>query len=346
MRRLLVTGGAGFIGTNFIYYWMKKYPEDIIVAYDALTYAGHKENLSPLFTSKNFFFVKGDINDESTVVTLMIKYQIDTVVHFAAESHVDRSIEGPDVFLTTNILGTHSLLKAARRVWGDNPGPETPYRFHHVSTDEVYGSLETQEASWTEASPYEPNSPYAASKASSDHLVRAYGKTFGIPVTISHCSNNFGPYQYPEKLIPLMIHRMTEGLPLPVYGNGLHVRDWIYVEDHCLGIDLILQKGKNGEVYNLNGTLEISNLDLVCLLCDWVDQKIKEHPLGKTLFLKSLPLRGASSRDLITFVTDRKGHDFRYSLNAQKAYHTLGYQPRSSFEEALKSTIDWYLYPS
>jgi dTDP-glucose 4,6-dehydratase len=344
MKRILVTGGAGFIGTNFVKYWMKTYPEDEMVVYDALRYAGHLENLSSVLENPRFQFVQGDINDESLVVNVMEQHEINTVVHFAAESHVDRSIEGPDIFLTTNVMGTHSLLKAARRLWEGRENKKATCRFHHVSTDEVYGSLELTEEAWTEESPYAPNSPYAASKASSDHLVRAYHRTYGLPVTISHCSNNFGPYQYPEKLIPLMIGCILEGKPLPIYGKGLNVRDWMYVEDHCRGIDLILQKGRVGETYNMGGQAEWNNRDLVTLLCDLVDEKINQDEGLKGQFPQAPASQGCSSRTLLSFVADRQGHDLRYAINDKKACEELGYSLSYDFSKALSQTVDWYLH--
>src|SRR5579872_38331 len=267
MPKLLVTGGAGFIGTNFVRYWRMTHPDDAIVVLDALTYAGRRQNLTDL---PDVAFVQGNICDQTLVEALLRDHGIDTLVHFAAESHVDRSIAGPDAFVETNIVGTHVLLKAARQAWLDT-GAGRPHRFHHVSTDEVYGTLGPSDPAFTEATPYAPNSPYAASKAASDHLVRAYNRTFGLQTTISNCSNNYGPYQFPEKLIPLFISNALHGKPLPIYGDGQNVRDWLHVDDHCRAIDLILSKGKPGEVYNVGGGHETSNLAVIDTICSAID---------------------------------------------------------------------------
>ncbi|PUD98166.1 MAG: dTDP-glucose 4,6-dehydratase, partial [Candidatus Sedimenticola endophacoides] len=272
-KNLLVTGGAGFIGSNFAHYWLARYPAERVVVLDALTYAGNRENLDALEANPNFRFVHGDILDTGRVERLLREEQIDTLVHFAAESHVDRSIHGPDAFLKTNIEGTHSLLKAAKRVWLDGEG--RAHRFHHVSTDEVYGTLEPDAPAFTETHPYQPNSPYAASKAGSDHIVRSYHHTYGLNTTISNCSNNYGPYQFPEKLIPLMIANCLDGKPLPVYGDGRQIRDWLYVDDHNRGIDLIIRNGETDNTYNIGGNNEWTNIDIVALICDLMDQ---HHP--------------------------------------------------------------------
>lgn len=340
-RRLLVTGGAGFIGANFVHYWQREYPGDQITVLDALTYAGNRANLPPQ-ESTELTFVHGDIRDQRLVESLLRERQVDTVVHFAAESHVDRSIEGPDVFVETNIIGTHTLLKAARRVWLDERKLQN-HRFHHVSTDEVYGSLGPNDPPFTERTPYSPNSPYSASKAASDHLVRAYNHTYALKTTISNCSNNYGPYQFPEKLIPLMLLNMLHGKKLPVYGDGKNVRDWLYVEDHCRGIELVLNRGVAGETYNIGGNNERSNLDLVRILCDMVDRVFVENEdLGKR-FPACPGARGETTSSLITFVKDRPGHDFRYAIDATKAKRDILYLPRETFESAINKTILWYL---
>jgi len=350
---LLVTGGAGFIGANFVHYWIENYPEDRVVVLDALTYAGNLENLEPIAKHPRYRFVHGDIRDYNLVVDLLQKEKINTIVHFAAESHVDRSIHGPDAFVDTNIVGTHTLLKAAKSAWLDTqpsvPSPQSSvlspqssvpspqpssYRFHHVSTDEVYGSLGPDDPAFSETTSYAPNSPYAASKAGSDYLVRSYYKTYGLPMTISNCSNNYGPYQFPEKLIPLLILNCLAGKHLPIYGDGLNIRDWLHVMDHCRGIDLVLKKGKIGETYNIGGNCEKTNMEVVKAVCRLMDEL---HPLSP----QSSALSTYSS--LITHVKDRLGHDRRYAINADKITTELGYTPAESFETGLKKTVQWYL---
>ena len=339
---LLVTGAAGFIGSNFVHYWAAQHPQDKIVAYDALTYAGNLENLSALLDTPNFTFLQANICDAKAVEAALRTHEVDTIVHFAAESHVDRSISGPDAFIETNVLGTHALLMAARAVWlgGEEP---IPHRFHHVSTDEVYGSLATDAPGFHEEQKYEPNSPYSASKAASDHLVRAYLHTYGLQVTTSNCSNNYGPYHFPEKLIPLCITNILRGLPLPVYGDGSNIRDWLYVEDHCRGIDLILAQGVIGEVYNIGGNNEWNNLDIVHLLCEQLDARFAADPAMHERFPEAPGANGRRSVDLIEFVTDRAGHDWRYAIDAGKITDELGYNPHESFETGLGKTIDWFL---
>jgi dTDP-glucose 4,6-dehydratase len=325
MRRLLVTGGAGFIGSNFIRYWVGRHPDDRIVNLDVLTYAGNLENLADIEATSAYRFVRGDITDRLFVKQLMEDEQIDTVVNFAAESHVDRSILGPDAFITTNILGTFSLLEAARAVWGHFTDRQ---RFLHVSTDEVYGSLAAEEPPFDEHHAYAPNSPYSASKASSDHLVRAYHRTYGMPVLTTNCSNNYGPYQFPEKLIPLTILNALEGKPIPVYGDGRNIRDWLYVEDHCSGIEAVLQGGRPGEVYNIGGINEWYNIDIVNLICTRLD---------------ALQPVAASYQEQITFVTDRPGHDRRYAIDASRMQNELGWSPQHDFQSGIENTIQWYL---
>jgi dTDP-glucose 4,6-dehydratase len=341
MKHLLVTGGAGFIGTNFVYYWLENYPEDRVVVLDALTYAGNRQNLNRAENNPKFEFVAGNILDQDLVEFLMTSHKIDTIVHFAAESHVDRSILGPDEFINANIVGTHTLLKAARKIWLD--GKLQNHRFQHISTDEVYGSLKPDDPPFTEKTAYGPNSPYAASKAASDHLVRAYHKTYGLLTTISNCSNNYGPFQFPEKLIPLTITHILHGKPLPVYGDGKQIRDWLYVEDHCRGIDLILTAGKIGETYNIGGNNEWANLDIVKLICDILDKKFKQDPSLPDRYPDCPSSKGRHPQTLITHVTDRPGHDRRYAINAEKISTDLGYSPRESFETGIRKTIDWYL---
>jgi len=338
----MVTGAAGFIGANFAHYWMKAHPEDKLLAYDALTYAGNRANLDALQALPNFTFVYADICDYDKVLECLRQHQVDTIVHFAAESHVDRSITGPDAFIETNVNGTHTLLKAAREVWLADGGLDT-HRFHHVSTDEVYGSLDREAPGFYEDQKYEPNSPYSASKAASDHLVRAYHHTYGLKVTTSNCSNNYGPYHFPEKLIPLCLTNILRGRKLPVYGDGSNIRDWLYVEDHCRGIELVLLNGAIGETYNIGGNNEWNNLDIVRLLCEQMDQRFAaENQLGKR-FPHAPGARGESASELITFVEDRAGHDWRYAIDAGKISRELGYEPAESFESGLDKTLDWFL---
>ena len=342
MRRLLVTGGAGFIGSNFAHYWKRRQPRDEIVVLDALTYAGNVKNLGGLMGEAGFSFVRGDILDENLVTSLLIDNRIDTIVHFAAESHVDRSIHGPDAFIQTNMVGTHSLLKAAKAVWLDQ-GTGTPHRFHHVSTDEVYGTLGPDDPAFSETTPYAPNSPYAASKAGSDHLVRAYHETYGLEVTTSNCSNNYGPFQFPEKLIPLCIANILDGKPLPVYGDGLQIRDWLYVDDHNLGVELILEKGRVGETYNIGGNNEQANIDIVEIICNLLDRRFEDDDGMARRFPDSPRAGGRSAMELIGHVQDRAGHDRRYAIDAKKIMAELGYCPETPFETGIGQTIDWYL---
>ncbi len=341
-RSLLVTGAAGFIGANFAHYWARKHPVDRVVAYDALTYAGNLASLDGLQGRPNFSFVQADICDYERVLATLREHAVDTVVHFAAESHVDRSISGPDAFISTNVVGTHSLLKAAREVWlGGNAA--LPHRFHHVSTDEVYGSLGATDPAFTEMHRYEPNSPYSASKAASDHLVRAYHHTYGLQVSTSNCSNNYGPFHFPEKLIPLCITNILRGLPLPVYGNGSNIRDWLYVEDHCRGIELVLEQGAIGEAYNVGGNNEWSNLAIVEHLCKCMDARFADDPTLGARFPSAPGASGGTAGDLISFVEDRAGHDWRYAIDARRITDELGYAPQESFETGLERTLDWFL---
>jgi len=343
VRTVLVTGGAGFIGANFVHHWLAQHPQDRIVVIDSLTYAGNRASLARADAYSNFSYVHGDICDFDLMLDVMQRERVDCVVHFAAESHVDRSIVGPDEFIRTNVLGTHCLLKAARKAWSANPGFAPGVRFHHVSTDEVYGSLSAAAPAFTELTPYAPNSPYSASKAGSDHLVRAYGHTYGLPVTTSNCSNNYGPYQFPEKLIPLSLVHALDGKPIGVYGTGENVRDWLYVEDHCRAIDAILQRGRTGEVYNVGGRNEWRNIDIVQLMCAVLDRRFHGEPLLRERFPQCPAARGASTRELITFVADRPGHDWRYAIDANKVCAELGFAPTERFETGIEKTIDWYL---
>lgn len=333
-----MTGGAGFIGGNFVHYWNAHHCDDTLVVLDALTYAGNPSTIA----DTNVELVKGNVNDTKLVETLLIDYHIDTIVHFAAESHVDRSISGPDAFLDTNILGTHSLLKAAREVWLDR-GSGEDHRFHHISTDEVFGSLGPKEAPFSEKTAYAPNSPYSASKAASDHLVRAYHATFGLDVTTSNCSNNYGPYQYPEKLIPLFLLRALSGQSLPIYGDGMNVRDWLHVEDHCRGIEACLMRGQPGETYNIGGGAEVPNMFVVDAICTWVDRAFEEIDGMSQRFPNAPAAKGQATQSLKTFVEDRSGHDRRYAIDASKAARELNYQPQFEFERGLGGTLRWYL---
>lgn len=342
MRRLLVTGGGGFIGANFVHYWLRAHATDRIVVLDALTYAGNSMNLQPVADRAELRFVHGDIRDTGLVESLLRDERLDTIVHFAAESHVDRSIAGPDAFIDTNIIGTHSLLKAARKIWIEQKHVAM-HRFHHVSTDEVYGALMATDAAFTELTRFAPNSPYSASKAASDHLVRAYTHTYGLQTTISNCSNNYGPYQFPEKLIPLMIVNILQGKPLPVYGDGAHVRDWLHVDDHCKGIDLVLQSGQPGEIYNLGGRCEVQNLTLVGLLCEIADELFREREQLRQRFPAAPGANGASASSLITFVRDRPGHDRRYAVDCAKAEQQLGFVPSMSVQDGLRATFEWFV---
>ncbi|GAB5380447.1 MAG: dTDP-glucose 4,6-dehydratase [Aliiglaciecola sp.] len=346
-RSLLVTGGAGFIGANFVHYWMKSNPNDIVVVLDLLTYAGNKQNLDSVSTNQHFKFIHGDICDQDLVETLLIENNVNTIVHFAAESHVDRSISGPDAFIQTNIMGTYSLLKAAKKVWIDVPilNGEKPnaHRFHHVSTDEVYGSLNMEEPAFREDTAYAPNSPYSASKAASDHLVRAFYHTYGLEVTTSNCSNNYGPYHFPEKLIPLIITNILKNEILPIYGDGKQIRDWLYVEDHARGIELVLNKGAVGENYNIGGHNEWTNIDIVKLICLKMDEIFSKDVSLQERFPMAKMLLESKSVDLIKYVEDRAGHDRRYAIDATKSQAMLGYKPRESFESGINRTILWYL---
>jgi dTDP-glucose 4,6-dehydratase len=324
-RTILITGGAGFIGSHVVRRFVKKYPEDLIVNADKLTYAGNLENLTDIEKSENYKFEKTDIVDKQSVLGLFNKFNIDAVIHLAAESHVDRSITSPDEFVLTNIVGTVNLLNSALNSWKNSFEGKL---FYHISTDEVYGSL-GKEGLFTEETSYDPRSPYSASKASSDHMVRAYNHTFGLPAVISNCSNNYGPNQFPEKLIPLVINNIKNNKSIPVYGKGENIRDWLYVEDHASAIDLIFHRGKVGETYNIGGNNEWKNLDLILLLCRILDEKLDRS--------------SGTSEKLITYVKDRPGHDLRYAIDSSKLQSELGWSPIPDFAAGLEKTVDWYL---
>ncbi len=327
---ILVTGGAGFIGSNFVIDWLAQSDEPIINL-DLLTYAGNLANLSQLEKDSRHIFVRGDIGDQALIIKILGQYKPRAIINFAAESNVDRSIHGPEDFINTNVVGTFHLLESVRDFWGGLSGQDkNNFRFLHVSTDEVYGSLKKEEPLFSEENRYAPNSPYSASKAASDHLVRAYHHTYGLPVLTTNCSNNYGPYQFPEKLIPLMIVNALSGKPLPVYGDGQQIRDWLYVKDHCSAIRCILEKGTLGEVYNIGGWNEKANIEIVSNICDLLDT------------LKPMDNK-KSYRDQISFVTDRPGHDRRYAIDATKIERELGWRPSETFETGIKKTIDWYL---
>jgi len=327
---ILVTGGAGFIGANFVLDWLAQ-SDETVINLDVLTYAGNRENLASLVGDERHLFVQGDIGDSTLVTGLLTQYQPRAIINFAAESHVDRSIHGPEDFIQTNIVGTFRLLEAVRAYWSELQGEvRQNFRFLHVSTDEVYGSLTKDEPAFTETYRYEPNSPYSASKAASDHLVRAYHHTYGLPVLTTNCSNNYGPYHFPEKLIPLMIVNALAGKPLPVYGDGQQIRDWLYVKDHCSAIRRVLEAGKVGEVYNIGGWNEKPNIDIVHIVCALLDE-LRTREDGK------------SYREQIAFVTDRPGHDRRYAIDASKIGRELGWKPAETFDTGIRKTVQWYL---
>lgn len=327
---ILVTGGAGFIGSNFILKWLQD-SQEAVINLDKLTYAGNLKNLTSVKNDPRYFFVKGDILNQELVFNLLIHYQVRAILHFAAESHVDRAISSPEIFIQTNVNGTFKLLEVALKYWQSlSLADQSTFRFIHVSTDEVFGSLTKDEPAFLETYPYRPNSPYSASKAAADHLVRAYYQTYGLPTLSTHCSNNYGPYQFPEKLIPLCIQRALSKEVIPIYGNGLNVRDWLYVDDHCQALQCILQNGAPGEEYNIGGNNEQTNIDVVHMICTLLDKKI--------------PRKDQQSYSVqIKYVQDRLGHDYRYAINANKIYMDLGWKPQESFATGFEKTVDWYL---
>jgi len=328
-HNVLITGGAGFIGANFIHYLLKHNKTVNLYNLDCLTYAGSKDYLMDLPESQRHYFIQGNICDAALVIAILQRYHIDTIVHFAAESHVDRSISGPAPFIQTNVVGTFTLLEAAKQYWQvEKKWQENHCRFHHISTDEVFGTLKKEDEPFSEKTPYAPNSPYSASKAGSDHLVRAYWHTYRLPMTISNCSNNYGPFQHPEKFIPTIIRACSTGQPIPIYGDGSNIRDWLYVEDHCAAILTILEHGQVGETYTIGGNTELSNLALATKICGLMDQYVPQKQPHHTF---------------IQFVSDRLGHDWRYAINHTKITETLGWQPRHSIESGLRKTLDYYL---
>ena len=332
MRRILVTGGAGFIGSAVVRHIIQN-TTDAVVVVDKLTYAGNLASLAPVADDPRFAFEQVDICDRDALTQLFTKHQPDVVMHLAAESHVDRSIDGPAVFIQTNIVGTYTLLEVSRAWWNSLEAASKPrFRFHHISTDEVYGDLHSMDEFFTETTPYAPSSPYSASKASSDHLVRAWQRTYGLPALVTNCSNNYGPYHFPEKLIPLMILNAIAGKPLPIYGDGQQIRDWLYVEDHARALYLVATEGKPGETYNIGGHNERKNLDVVITICDLLEELVPEKPQGVNQY-----------RDLITRVADRPGHDLRYAIDASKIERELGWTPRETFESGIRKTVEWYL---
>lgn len=343
MNKLLITGGAGFIGSNFVRYWANHFPNDVIIILDKLTYAGHLSSLAGMDQHKNFHFIKGDICSFELVREIFQQYQINKVINFAAESHVDRSIDNPNLFVETNVMGTLNLLNVAKHFWIDKT-KNLNHRFHHISTDEVFGTLALNDKPFSEIHPYQPNSPYSASKASADHLVRAYHHTYGLNTTISHCSNNYGPYHLPEKLIPLSLLRILQGENIPIYGDGKQIRDWLHVLDHCRGIHAILEKGQSGENYNIGGyDGEITNLKLIHQLCALVDKIFNRHPKFLEKYPHSAPAKKMRSASLIKHVIDRPGHDRRYAINSQKIQKELNFTFEVPLKKGLEQTIYWYL---
>jgi dTDP-glucose 4,6-dehydratase len=342
MQNVLITGGAGFIGQNLVHAWRKARPDDRLIVVDAMTYAANVRSLESLIADRSILFVKGDIGDGALIRRLFDEHKFTRVVHLAAESHVDRSIVDPEAFLQTNVLGTFTLLKAALDAWRSSSAIESA-RFLHVSTDEVYGSLGPDDPAFSESSPYRPNSPYAASKAASDHLVRAFIPTYGMPALITNCSNNYGPYQHPEKLIPLMIIHALEGKPLPIYGDGSNIRDWLHVSDHCDALMAVVERGRMGETYNIGGGNERSNRDVVGLICDSLDEAFAADQGLASRFPFCPAASGQSCRSLISYVTDRPGHDHRYAIDASKLAGELGNRCSVGFDAGLHQTVRWYL---
>lgn len=343
MRNLLITGGAGFIGGNFVHYWCARYPTHRVVVLDALTYAGNVSTIESLIANQQIAFVHGDIGNLDLLQNLFREHDINTVVHFAADSHVDRSIVDPGSFARTNVIGTQTLLDAAREAWRVDGIWREGVRFHHVSTDEVYGSLAPEDPPFTEYTPYSPNSPYAASKAASDHFVRAYVHTYGMPASISNCSNNYGPYQFPEKLIPLMIVNALHGKPLPIYGDGLQIRDWLFVEDHCVAIDRILQADVAGQTFNVGGRAEHVNIDIVHMICALIDAEFAANAALAAQFPECPAAKNVSTSSLITHIKDRPGHDRRYAIDPTRIATHLKFEPAETLATGLRRTVNWYL---
>ena len=343
MQNILITGGAGFIGGNFVHYWVRSHPDDHLLVLDALTYAGNLSTIDSLRASNAIQFVHGDITDAALIQQLLADRQIDTIIHFAAESHVDRSIVEPGSFVRTNVVGTQVLLDGARTAWRLDGKWKAGVRFHHVSTDEVYGSLAPGDPPFTETTPYSPNSPYAASKAASDHLVRAYVHTYGLPASISNCSNNYGPYQFPEKLIPLMIVNALHGVALPIYGDGRQIRDWLFVEDHCVAIDRIVHADVRGRTFNVGGRAEHENVLIVNKLCELIDARFASDVSLASRYPQCPAAEGHSCKTLIAYVRDRPGHDRRYAIDPSVLSSTLGFEPSETLESGLARTVDWYL---
>jgi dTDP-glucose 4,6-dehydratase len=343
MRKLLITGGAGFIGGNFVHYWTRRYPADHVVVLDALTYAGNRATIEDLIVGDAIEFVHGDITDAALVRATIALHEVDTVVHFAAESHVDRSIVDPGAFVRTNVIGTQILLDAALSAWRVDGVWKAGVRFHHVSTDEVYGTLTLDDPPFTETTPYAPSSPYAASKAGSDHLVRAYAHTYGLPASISNCSNNYGPYHFPEKLIPLMIVNALHGKPLPIYGDGRQIRDWLYVEDHCVAIDGILKAPVEGRTFNVGGRAEHENIAIVRQICALLDERFAADSTLGGRFPSCPAAQGQACDSLMTHVTDRPGHDRRYAIDPTRIAAELAFEPAETLVTGLARTVDWYL---
>ena len=332
-KNILITGGAGFIASNFLHYWKKKYPLDNLIILDLLSYAANFNSINGLIEKKRIEFLKGNINDFNLLTKIFKKYQITDVINFAAETHVDRSINSPSIFLETNVFGTYNLLDCFKNHWEANEKPQN-WRFLHISTDEVFGSLDFADKSFTEISPYKPRSPYSASKAASDHIVRAWHSTYGLPTLITHCSNNYGPFQFPEKLIPLTITKILMSQKIPIYGDGLNIRDWLYVEDHCSAIDLIINNSDPGETYCIGGNNELRNIDLIKHICELMDLYAPKF---------NIKLKHNKCFELINYVEDRLGHDKRYAINPEKLLKKFNWEPKISFEEGIKKTIKWYL---
>ena len=332
-KSLLITGGAGFIASNFVHYWLELHPQDKIIVLDSLNYASNINSIKSLIENKKIEFIRGNIIDQNLIIDILRDHKITHLINFAAETHVDRSINNPLIFLETNVLGTYTILECFKKHWEINQKNED-WRFLHISTDEVFGSLEADEIPFSESSPYQPRSPYAASKASSDHLVRAWHETYGLPILITNCSNNYGPFQFPEKLIPLTITNIIRNKKIQVYGDGLNIRDWLFVKDHCSAIDVILHKAVKGNTYCIGGNNELTNIDLIYLICDLVDKYAPEF---------AIKLERSNSKELINYIDDRLGHDRRYAINSHKLFSDLKWEPKTKFKDGIRITVQWYL---